>query len=427
MSRRLVVLALAVTSLVVVSFTVPLMLLVRRQAVERAQINAERQAETTASLVALAVTGADELSVTSIRNALGNLPENVAVVLPDGSALGDVPGGSNVVALALLGQPGSGGTDSGDWEVGIPVQTRAGVVAVVATAPAAELRRGVASAWIVLGGLGLLVILAAVGLATRLGRELVWPVDQLAVVARRLGSGDLAARADRAGPPEVSAVAAALNGLAERLGELINAERESLADLSHRLRTPLTTLRLQAELVSLPEERQILEAAVDRMQEAVDGMIIAVREGKPVARSGDLTSVINRRLEFWRVLVAEQGREATIVINSEPLVVAVGEEELGSMFDALIGNVFGHTLTGTAFEVRLARSGETAVLTIGDAGSGFMAGLDPIRRGVSGAGSTGLGLDIARRIVERAGGSLRTGRSPLGGAQVEMRFPLRDV
>jgi signal transduction histidine kinase len=424
LTRRLAVLALAITSLVVVAFTVPLMLLVRRQAFERAQINAEREAQTVAGLVALAAARSDQLSRTDISNALGNLPDGVGLILPDGSELGNIPQGSNVVAFAQLGEPASGRNSEGGWEVAIPVHTRSGVVAVVAVAPLADLTRGVATAWMVLVGLGVLVILAAVGLAMRLGRVMVRPVDQLAAVARRLGEGDLAARADGSGPPEVTEVASALNSLAERLGDLINEERESLADLSHRLRTPLTSLRLQAERVSGAEERRNLESAVDRMQQAVDGMIVAVREGKPPAPRADLTSVISRRLEFWRVLAAEQGRDPIILLEAGPLTVAVGEEELGSTVDGLIGNVFSHTPAGTAFEVRLAANDEQAILTVGDAGPGFRPGLDSIRRGVSGGGSTGLGLDIARRIAERAGGRLRTGRSHLGGAQVQMMMPI---
>jgi signal transduction histidine kinase len=424
LTRRLAVLALAITSLVVVAFTVPLMLLVRRQAFERAQINAEREAQTVAGLVALAVAGSDQVSRTDISNVLGNLSDGVGLILPDGSELGDIPQGSTVVDLARLGEPASGSNSEGGWEVGIPVHTRSGVIAVVAVAPLAELTRGVATAWTVLVALGVLVILAAAALAMRLGRVMVRPVDQLAVVARRLGEGDLAARADGAGPPEVTAVASALNSLAERLGDLINEERESLADLSHRLRTPLTSLRLQAERVSGAEERRNLESAVDRMQEAVDGMIVAVREGKSPTRRANLASVISRRLEFWRVLASEQGRKPTIRLDTGPLPVAVGEEELGSMFDGLIGNIFAHTPAGTAFEVRLAGNDEQAVLTVGDAGPGFRPGLDPTRRGVSGGGSTGLGLDIARSIAERTGGRLRTGRSPLGGAQVELTMPI---
>jgi signal transduction histidine kinase len=426
------VLALAITSLVVVAFTVPLMLLVRRQAVDRAQINAERQAQTVAGLVALAAAGSDQLNRDGLASTLGNLPDGVGVVLPDGTTVGDVSFESNVLELTRAGHPAADNTADGNFEVGIPVLTRSGVVAVIAFSSAEELGRGVTTAWVVLGGLGVLVILAAVALATRLSRELVRPVYELAGVAHRLAEGDLAARADGSGPPEIQEVATALNGLAERLGDLINAERESLADLSHRLRTPLTSLRLQAERLSSEQDRQSLGSAVDRMQEAVDGLIVAVRKGgspasgeaTSAARKGDLASVVTRRLDFWRVLASEQGRKIGTAIDARPLPVHASEDELGSMFDGLLGNVFAHTPAATAFEVRVALITDHAVLTVGDAGPGFAPGFDPTRRGVSGGGSTGLGLDIARRLAEKNEGRLRTGRSPLGGAQVEVTFKL---
>ena len=132
------------------------------------------------------------------------------------------------------------------------------------------------------------------------------PVGDLAAVANRLGEGDLTARARGDGPPELAAVASALNGLAGRLGDLIKAERESLADLSHRLRTPLTSLRLQSEGLNDLDERELLTQAVDRMQEAVDGMIVEVRRGKDAPSAVDLSQVVSKRMEFWRVLAEEQ-------------------------------------------------------------------------------------------------------------------------
>lgn len=425
MRRRIAWLALAITSLVVVAFTVPLMLLVRRQAIERAQINAEHRAETIADLVALAAPASETLTAAGIENAIGNPPDGVRVVLPDGSRIGDPPVEfSAVEASARNGVPAAGYHRDGPWEVGIPVQTSWGVVAVVASATAAELRQGVATAWTVLAILGVVMVAAAVGLAIRLGRELVRPVWELAGVANRLGDGDLTARARGDGPPELAAVASALNGLAERLGDLIRAERESLADLSHRLRTPLTSLRLQSEGLNNAEERELLTDAVDRMQEAVDGMIVEVRQGKTTAAVVDLSQVVSKRLEFWRVLAEEQEREVIQLVAVGPLLVRAESDELGSALDALIGNVMAHTPAGTAFEIRLGEDDGRAVLTIGDAGPGFRPGADPTKRGVSGAGSTGLGLDIARRLAERTGGSLRIGRSPLGGAQVELKLGL---
>ena len=418
MRRRLAVLALAITSLVVISFTVPLILVVRREARERAQITAETQAQTFAALLAVTLAGAESLSRTSIQNALGDLPDGVGIVLPNGENIGDIDLSSGAAASVRLGVPDAGFTRDG-WEVGIPVQTRLGVLGVVATASNQELGRGVGTATIILGLVGLVVIGAAVAVADRLGRNLVRPVDELAGVARRLGEGELQARAVVTEPPEVAAVASALNLLAERLTSMITAERESLADLSHRLRTPLTGLRLQAERLSESQDRKALLEGVDRMQSAVDGLIVAVRRGRSTTDQADVADVVKRHLEFWAVLAREQGRPITAVLDPGPLPVPVGAEELGSMVDGLLGNVFSHTKPGTPLEVKLAQSRESEiVLIVSDAGEGFPAGVDPMSRGVSGKGSTGLGLDIARRVAERCHGSVRLGQARLGGAEV---------
>ena len=421
MRRRLVIQALAITSLVVVSFTLPLLFLVRRQAQERGQVEAERQAQTTAGLVGLAAAGSDSLDRASLMNTLGNLPEGVGVVMPDGSGIGDLPDGGEVLATVRLGTPAAG-FDLGSWQVGIPVATRHGLIAVFATAPESELTRGVVPAWLALILLGLLVVAAAVALALRMGRDLVRPVDELADVAVRLGQGDLEARAQVAVPPELASVGQALNQLSGRLREMIRAERESLADLSHQLRTPLAGLKLAAE--RLPDRDDSITEAVDRMQLAVDSLIKEVRAEAPGSREADVRSVMVKRVTFWRVLAEEQGRTVSIVDSNYPLQVAIPEDLVGSMADTLIENVLTHTSPGIDFRVGWSGDGNFAIIRVEDAGAGFSPGFDPTTRGVSSRGSTGLGLDIARKTAEGAGGGLVWGRSQLGGALVEVRLPL---
>jgi signal transduction histidine kinase len=100
-----------------------------------------------------------------------------------------------------------------------------------------------------------------------------------------------------------------------------------------------------------------------------------------------------------------------------PVPVGTGAAELAACLDALLGNVFAHTPEGTACAVDLAvRPGGGAILTVSDNGPGF-TGTDPVRRGASGAGSTGLGLDIARQTAEASGGALTVHSGP-GGATV---------
>jgi signal transduction histidine kinase len=112
-------------------------------------------------------------------------------------------------------------------------------------------------------------------------------------------------------------------------------------------------------------------------------------------------------------------------IADGPLRVAGSPADLADCVDALLGNVFAHTPDGTRFEVTLTPSAPPgsgrAVLVVGDAGPG-LGDPERLRRGVSGAGSTGLGLDIARRVAAASGGSISFGRSRLGGAEVRLEL-----
>jgi signal transduction histidine kinase len=269
-----------------------------------------------------------------------------------------------------------------------------------------------------LAALGVVLIGVGLAVADRLARAVTRPIAALSAVSHRLAAGDLSARADPAGgPAEVRDVAGALNHLAGRIRELLRQERENAADLSHRLRTPLTALRLEAE--GLPgEQARRVGARVDAVERAVSALIRHARgEGGPGPGRCDAAAVVRERVAFWSVLAEDTARAVTAELPAGPLPVAVDAEELAAAVDALLGNVFAHTPDGVAFAVRLVpRAGGGAELTVADEGPGLPAGpagaLDPAGRGVSGGGSTGLGLDIARRAAEQSGGGLRSGAGP---------------
>ena len=109
-----------------------------------------------------------------------------------------------------------------------------------------------------------------------------------------------------------------------------------------------------------------------------------------------------------------------IEIDTDWLPVRVPAEDLAACVDILLENVFAHTPEGAALGVRLTpRAGGGGWLLVADEGPGFDTS-DSVLRGRSGGGSTGLGLDIARRIAEASGGSLTIGRSPRGGAAITL-------
>lgn len=413
----MVVVVAATTLLVVVAFLLPLGLLLRTLAADRAVAQAQQEAQGLAVVVAV-VRSRQQLEPAVALVDSGS-PREVTVFLPDGTALG-APGRP----LGTLGQSGRSFTaeTDGGRELYVPVETPAGRAVVRSFVPNALLRRGTASAIGVLVALGVGLLLVAVLVADRLARGVVRPVTALADAARRLAAGELTARVDPSGPPEVRDVGTAVNALGRRIDELLVAERESVADLSHRLRTPLTALRLDAEGLRDPEEAARLGADVAAVERTVDEVIRSarrqVREGGHA--SCDARAVVAERAAFWQVLAEDQGRPWTVELAPEPLVVRLAAADLAAAVDALLGNVFAHTPESAAVEVRVAAVGRGATVEVADRGPGLLSGA--AGRGRSGGGSTGLGLDIARRTAEASGGRLVVTDRLAGGTRIVLEL-----
>jgi signal transduction histidine kinase len=216
-----------------------------------------------------------------------------------------------------------------------------------------------------------------------------------------------------------------VNRLADRIDELIAEERETVADLSHRLRTPLTALRLDAEALRDPGEADRVGSHVSELERTLTAVIRAARRPEREGRmpACDATEVVGGRVAFWSALAEDQERTSTVVLPDQPLPVRSAAADLAAAVDALLENVFAHTPEGAAFGVRLAATADGARLEVSDDGPGLPGGT-PVR-GRSDRGSSGLGLDIARRCAEASGGSMTLGSAPSGGALVtlELRGP----
>lgn len=420
MRRRLAILSLATTALVVISLLIPLGLLVRRQAADRARLEAERQAQSTAALIALAVTFDAETE--SIQSVLGTLGEGEIVVFSEGNTFGRAANGQgSLVESALENQATVTMLVDGGWEIALPVIGREEVAVVDVFVSDADLRQGVAGAWALLGGLGVILIGSATLVADRLGANLVKPIRNLAATATRMGEGDLTARADPDGPPEIQEVGEAFNHLATRLEDLLIEEREAIADLSHRLRTPLTSLRLQAEKIADIEDRDHVVAQVDRLEQSIDQLITATRSRGVDEGRCALDKVVEDRTVFWRVLAEEEGRSLTLRLGADDVELGMSSGSVEAVVDTLIGNVFSHTPTGTDFTVTTGETNHRPWLQVVDDGPGF-PDASLVDRGKSGGGSTGLGLDIVKRTAELTGGHLEVDNQPEGGAIVRVWF-----
>jgi signal transduction histidine kinase len=144
------------------------------------------------------------------------------------------------------------------------------------------------------------------------------------------------------------------------------------------------------------------------------------REGL-VARA-DAAAVVAERVRFWLALAEDQGRDVEVDLPGRPVPVGASEGDLAALVDALLDNVFSHTPEGAPVRIELRSTAGGAQLVVEDGGPGYPDGLDVADRGVSGGGSTGLGMSIVAATAEESGGALTLGSSRWSGARTEVRL-----
>ncbi|NUT48641.1 MAG: HAMP domain-containing histidine kinase [Saccharothrix sp.] len=419
MRRSLALVSLAVTSMVALAFLIPLALVVRQLAEDRALAEAERLAS--ALTPVLVITSAPA----SVGQALMSTAGRVAVHLADGGIVGVPVATDDQIRVAReQGRASTEPLPSGLVHLQPVLLAEDRVAVVEAFVPRAELSRGVEEAWLALGGVAVVLVLGSVLVADRLGARVVKAAAALAEGARKMGQGDLAARVTASEPPELSEAGVAFNRMADRIGQLVANEREILADLSHRLRTPLTALRLDSETLGQDPNANRVRQAVHALEREVNELIRAARRelDDPDGGRCDAAQVVRDRLVFWSALADDQQRLWNLRGTERRAFVPLTRSDLAAAMDAVLGNVFRHTPEGVGFVVALFHQSDRVVVVIEDAGPGIDDLETALRRGSSGAGSTGLGLDIARRAAEATGGSLVVDRGPLGGTRVQLRL-----
>ncbi|GAA2866865.1 HAMP domain-containing sensor histidine kinase [Actinoplanes cyaneus] len=323
-----------------------------------------------------------------------------------------------------------------------PVRANGKAWVVEAFVPDAELGANTARDWWLLLGLAIVLVGGSVIVVDRLARGAVNSANNLVEAALAVGDGDLGVRIHPSGPRELAEAGYAFNRMADRLITSRTDERELVADLSHRLRTPLTALRLDAEALD-PDDTQIIDLTaeeVDRrrgirrirqaiasLDDEVNSLINTTRQAvaaqvasTPEEGVCDASEVVRERMTFWSALAGDQDRQYRVIGAHLRIPVPVPRAELAAALDAVLGNVFRYTPQGTAFEVALSRRDGWVALRVDDAGPGIPDPEKALRRGQSQQGSTGLGLDIARRMTQSTGGSVSLDRATLGGASVVM-------
>jgi signal transduction histidine kinase len=281
--------------------------------------------------------------------------------------------------------------------------------------------------------IGFVGLLAGMLIAFALANSLARPLTRLAAAAKKVGGGDLSARAGNVGgATEIRDLSNSFDDMAERVERTVRSQREFVANASHQLRTPLTAMKLRLETAASetddPELERQLEAAdheVDRLAETVNRMLTMAKEVElGEATLVDLRDVADRAVERWH------GRAE----RSDTSVAATGDSghalanavDLDQVVDNLIDN--GLAYGGGPIELQTGRRGHLVYLAVRDHGPGI-APEDRSRvterfyRGKGApSGGSGLGLAIARELVEKWGGSLEVGDADGGGARIELRL-----
>jgi signal transduction histidine kinase len=265
-------------------------------------------------------------------------------------------------------------------------------------------------------GLVLLLLALSVGTGTVVAlvtaQTLARPLGHVAARASRLGAGDFRADEKRYDIPELDAVSEALDTSATALARLVQRERELVGDVSHQLRSRLTALQLRLEaLAEHPEPETALEARAaleqaERLAAVLDELLAAARAARAVdAEPLELRPALNAIAEEWREQVKSHGRTLRVRVP-DGLLARATPARLREAIGVLLDNALRH---GEGSVVVAARSEEgTVVVEVSDGGAGVPDELAAhiFERGVSGGGSTGVGLALARALVDADGGRL---------------------
>ena len=437
MRRRLGLLVAASTALVVIAFVVPMSLVIR--GIERDdEINGVVNSATSLAAFIDNRTEVPDIEEAIVRFETENPGIAVTVYGRDGVVVGASAPADPEVESAFAGsqqvERRDGGVvvllpNNGPFELDRPSDY---VIRLEASRDVIDL--GVRRITLVLVGSTIVAALVGGVVGLVAARSISDPTRRITATARQLQAGDLSARATPEGPPELRELAETLNHLAGRIDDLLVRERESVADIAHRLRTPLTALHLEIEtLPESPAADALLERA-QRLEDTLSEIIADMRRRGPgsLARS-DLVAIAQDRLGDWAEVAEDGGRPMAVTIEpTGPRPVAAGVDDLEAALDAILNNALMHTPPGTAVAVTLVDGADAGRVrfVVEDAGPGFPdePDEDVTTRGHSGQGSSGLGLDIVRRTVEGAGGDLELTRSPtLGGALVRLTFPWATV
>jgi signal transduction histidine kinase len=282
---------------------------------------------------------------------------------------------------------------------------------------------------------------AALAAALMLARSVSAPVDRLRKAAEDLAAGDLAARAPGGGPTEIGQLAEAFNDMAANLERLFDARRELVAWASHDLRTPLASIQAMLEaledglgnptvyLPAIGEQARTLGRLIDDLFELsmLDAGVLTLE-----LRDAPVASVVESCLRALSAEAEQRHVRLEARLGADGARARCAPEKVERVLYNLLANALRHTPSDGAVAVVIEPRHDEVQVSVEDDGAGF--GAEGLRRAFDRfwradasrsrqRGGAGLGLAIARGLVEAQGGRIWAEDRPGGGARVSFTLP----
>ncbi len=334
----------------------------------------------------------------------------------------------------------------------VPPLWQSGTIGTLYITPVSSAEAGFTSLQILLRAIGrffiwggLIAVAIALIVTFFLSRRILAPVKSLTSAARQLGHGDFSQRVQVKDRSELGELANTFNSMANDLEQAEKLRRNMVADVAHELRTPLSNLRGYLEAVrdgvikpdadtirSLDEEATLLSRLVDDLQEL---SLAEAGELKLVYQVEDITELIKQTVAAVQAQAVTRGVAVSIDLSDKLQPVNIDSQRIAQVLRNLLENAVAHTSEGDAITVIARQQGSWVKVAVADTGEGIPAEdlpniferfyrVDKSRTRAT--GGSGLGLTIARRLVEAHGGKIEV-QSELGeGSRFSFTIPVAE-
>jgi signal transduction histidine kinase len=450
MTRRLLVSYLAVTVVILLLLEIPLALFYSQRELQRLTSDVERDASVIASIYEDDLEAGRTPDVAPALTYTARTGARVVVVDSHGISLIDTEQSAQrdfstrpEIATALSGKRAAGRRKSTTLGtnllyVAIPITSSAVVHgAIRLTLDTAQVDAHIGRFWFALGAIAVVILAMMAGVGSWLARSVTRPVRRLNDAALRFAGGDL--RVDNTsehGPRELRQLSSTMATMAERLAALLDEQRSFVADASHQLRTPLTSLRLRLEnlqaRVSEPDAGEI-ESAIDEIERlstlVADLLQLARADQNASPVPHDLAVLSAERVDTWNAIAETKAVTLSLVGADDPAWVNAAPGAIEQILDNALDNALNVSPAGGHISITISRAPTEQRLTIADQGPG-LSDLDKDRalrrfwRGDNSTPGTGLGLAIAQALALKSGGRLWLEDAPSGGLAVVLALPV---